>query len=105
MFLASSVFFAIYDAVSATRKEEGLTGHFRFDSPATAEKIRMACVDKFTKQVSFLLAISISFQNLLLKFFVCLFVFSFQKPNQEHTNHGLFTCNSHLQNFMPWQPC
>ena len=53
MFIASSVFFAIYDAVSAARKEEGLTGHFRFDSPATAEKIRMACVDKFTKQVPF----------------------------------------------------
>ena len=45
------MFFAIYDAVNAARKEEGLEGHFRFDSPATAEKIRMACVDKFTKQV------------------------------------------------------
>lgn len=53
MFLASSVFFAIYDAVSAARKEEGVEGYFRLDSPATAEKIRMSCVDKFTKQASF----------------------------------------------------
>ena len=51
LFLASSIFFAIYDAVSAAQKEEGLSGPFRFDSPATAEKIRMACVDRFTKQV------------------------------------------------------
>ena len=69
MFLASSVFFAIYDAVSAARTEEGLTGHFRFDSPATAEKIRMACVDKFTKQVFFLKK-SLSLIQ-ILQFFTC----------------------------------
>ncbi len=49
--LSSSVFFAIFDAVAAARKAEGLGSDFRFDSPATAERIRMACVDRFTKQV------------------------------------------------------
>ena len=26
----------------------GLTGSFRFDTPATSERIRMACEDEFT---------------------------------------------------------
>ncbi|XP_027700445.1 aldehyde oxidase 3-like [Vombatus ursinus] len=48
MFLGSSVFFAIHDAVTAARKERGLTETFTMSSPATPELIRMICVDKFT---------------------------------------------------------
>lgn len=33
------------------RRDSGVEGIFRLDSPATSERIRMACVDKFTKQV------------------------------------------------------
>ncbi|XP_019642816.1 PREDICTED: xanthine dehydrogenase/oxidase-like [Branchiostoma belcheri] len=50
LFLASSVFFAIKDAVSSARADAGLKGTFRLDSPATAERIRMACQDQFTAQ-------------------------------------------------------
>ncbi|XP_033859403.2 xanthine dehydrogenase/oxidase isoform X2 [Acipenser ruthenus] len=49
LFLASSVFFAIKDAIYAARTESGLRGPFRLDSPATPERIRTACADKFTK--------------------------------------------------------
>lgn len=48
LFLAASVFFAIKDAVAAARSEAGLSGPFRLDSPATAERIRLACPDRFT---------------------------------------------------------
>ena len=33
------------------RRESGVEGIFRLDSPATSERIRMACVDQFTQQV------------------------------------------------------
>ena len=33
------------------RRESGVEGVFRLDSPATSERIRMACVDEFTKKV------------------------------------------------------
>ncbi|XP_029794417.1 xanthine dehydrogenase/oxidase-like [Suricata suricatta] len=51
LFLAASIFFAIKDAIRAARA--GNTDHkmkklFQLDSPATPEKIRNACVDKFT---------------------------------------------------------
>uniref|UniRef100_A0A4W6FUE5 Xanthine dehydrogenase/oxidase n=1 Tax=Lates calcarifer TaxID=8187 RepID=A0A4W6FUE5_LATCA len=49
LFLASSVFFAIKDAISAARAESGIKGPFRLDSPASAERIRNACTDRFTK--------------------------------------------------------
>ncbi|GFP87006.1 xanthine dehydrogenase 1 [Phtheirospermum japonicum] len=48
-FLASSVFFAIKNAIIAARAETGLSDWFPLDSPATPERIRMACVDEFTK--------------------------------------------------------
>lgn len=51
LFLAASVFYAIKDAITAARAESGLTGPFRLDSPATPERIRNACEDKFTKLV------------------------------------------------------
>ncbi|XP_033104999.1 xanthine dehydrogenase/oxidase-like [Anneissia japonica] len=49
LFLASSVFYAIKDAIASARSDAGVDGIFRLDSPATAEVIRMACVDEFTK--------------------------------------------------------
>ncbi|KAK1409893.1 hypothetical protein QVD17_36422 [Tagetes erecta] len=47
-FLASSVFFAIKDAIIAARSESGSYGWFPLDNPATPERIRMACNDDFT---------------------------------------------------------
>ncbi|KAF6158613.1 hypothetical protein GIB67_040127 [Kingdonia uniflora] len=49
-FLASSVFFAIKDAIIAARAEVGHNEWFPLDSPATPERIRMACIDDFTKR-------------------------------------------------------
>uniref|UniRef100_A0A8C7E2U0 Aldehyde oxidase 1 n=1 Tax=Naja naja TaxID=35670 RepID=A0A8C7E2U0_NAJNA len=43
VFLGSSVFFAIRDAVGAARKERGLNSVFTLDSPLNVERIRMAC--------------------------------------------------------------
>ncbi|XP_037552441.1 xanthine dehydrogenase/oxidase isoform X2 [Nematolebias whitei] len=48
-FLAASIFYAIKDAISAARAESGITGPFRLDSPASAERIRNTCSDRFTK--------------------------------------------------------
>jgi hypothetical protein len=37
------------------RKDAGIdSGHFRLDSPLTAERIRMACEDQLTKKVPLL---------------------------------------------------
>ncbi|KAL5764909.1 hypothetical protein ACOSQ2_017503 [Xanthoceras sorbifolium] len=47
-FLASSVFFAIKDAIIAARAEVGHNEWFPLDNPATPERIRMACLDEFT---------------------------------------------------------
>lgn len=51
LFLAASVFYAIKDAITYARAESGLNGPFRLDSPATPERIRNACEDRFTKLV------------------------------------------------------
>ena len=51
LFLAASVFFAIKEAIASARTERGVSGRFLLDSPATCERIRMACSDQFTKQV------------------------------------------------------
>lgn len=51
MFLGCSVFFAIYDAVAAARRQRGLTKRLTLNSPATPEVIRMACTDQFTDMV------------------------------------------------------
>ncbi|XP_027534025.1 aldehyde oxidase 2-like [Neopelma chrysocephalum] len=51
LFLGSSVFFAIRDAVAATRKERGLSLDFTLNSPLTVERIRMACGDVFTEMI------------------------------------------------------
>ncbi|XP_019526140.3 xanthine dehydrogenase [Aedes albopictus] len=50
LFLASSTFFAIRNAISAARAEENLNDEFNLVSPATSSRIRMACQDKFTKK-------------------------------------------------------
>ncbi|XP_010545582.1 PREDICTED: xanthine dehydrogenase 1 [Tarenaya hassleriana] len=47
-FLASAVFFGIKDAIRAARAEVGLKEWFPLDSPATPERIRMACLDDFS---------------------------------------------------------
>ena len=52
LFLAASVLLALKDAVGAARGEAGLSGPFRLDSPASPERIRLACQDRFTAQVS-----------------------------------------------------
>lgn len=51
LFLASSIFFAIRDAIEEARKEEGLDTKFKFISPATSARIRMACQDNITNKV------------------------------------------------------
>lgn len=54
LFLAASVFFAIKDAVVAYRKESNAGVDFQFHSPATVERIRLACQDHITDQVRIL---------------------------------------------------
>ncbi|XP_025022291.1 aldehyde oxidase [Python bivittatus] len=51
VFLGSSIFFAIKDAVGAARKERGLNSVFTLDSPLNVERIRMACADYFTEMI------------------------------------------------------
>ncbi|XP_067010051.2 xanthine dehydrogenase [Anabrus simplex] len=48
LFLASSIFFAIKEAIIAARRDVGLGKTFQLDSPATAARIRMACADHIT---------------------------------------------------------
>uniref|UniRef100_A0A8C1JVV5 Aldehyde oxidase 5 n=1 Tax=Cyprinus carpio TaxID=7962 RepID=A0A8C1JVV5_CYPCA len=51
VFFGCTLFFAIKEAIAAARRERGLSESFPFSSPATAEKIRMACEDCFTRMV------------------------------------------------------
>ncbi|KAH0621633.1 hypothetical protein JD844_023157 [Phrynosoma platyrhinos] len=51
VFLGCSVFFAIWDAVAAVRKERALSEDFELHSPLTPEQIRMACADQFTEMI------------------------------------------------------
>ncbi|KAK9703015.1 hypothetical protein K7432_010945 [Basidiobolus ranarum] len=46
LFLGASVYFAIRDATTAARKDNGNTEKFTLPHPATAEQIRMSCVDQ-----------------------------------------------------------
>ena len=52
LFLGSAVFFALRDAIKAARAENGTHGAFHLDSPASCERIRMACCDGITKRFS-----------------------------------------------------
>ncbi|XP_077010743.1 aldehyde oxidase 2 [Tamandua tetradactyla] len=51
MFLGSSVFFAIVDAVAAVRRERDAAEDFTAWSPATPQQVRMACADRFTEMI------------------------------------------------------
>ncbi|XP_073502615.1 aldehyde oxidase-like [Phyllobates terribilis] len=51
LFLGSSIYFAIKDAIIYARKERGMSELFTLNSPATPEKIRMACGDRFTNMI------------------------------------------------------
>ncbi|KAJ8311861.1 hypothetical protein KUTeg_010587 [Tegillarca granosa] len=48
LLLAITVHHAIKEAILAARKDSGITGNFQLNSPATVERIRMACKDKIT---------------------------------------------------------
>lgn len=52
LFLASSVFFAIKEAIKAARLEMNIRDYFRLDAPASAARIRDACIDNLTLKVS-----------------------------------------------------
>ncbi|XP_071858957.1 xanthine dehydrogenase rosy isoform X1 [Bombus fervidus] len=52
LFLASSVFFAIREAIKSARQEYGLKNYFQLDAPATAARIRLACVDELTSKIA-----------------------------------------------------
>lgn len=51
LFLGSSAFFAIKEAIYAARKDAGLEGYFELRSPVTAERARMACCDEMLQKV------------------------------------------------------
>lgn len=51
LFIGSTPYFAIQEAIAAYRKEQGLSEVFEFRTPATSARIRMACEDKFTNLV------------------------------------------------------
>uniref|UniRef100_A0A8C7UWJ4 Aldehyde oxidase 6 n=1 Tax=Oncorhynchus mykiss TaxID=8022 RepID=A0A8C7UWJ4_ONCMY len=51
LFLGSSVFFAIKDAVAAARVEAGMVGPFTLNSPATPERTCLACNTPFTQKI------------------------------------------------------
>ncbi len=45
LFMASSVFFAIRDALKAARRQHGEVGVLSLQSPATPERVRVSCAD------------------------------------------------------------
>ncbi|KAJ1186484.1 hypothetical protein NDU88_003265 [Pleurodeles waltl] len=51
LFLGSSVYFAIKDAVVAARTERGLSPVLTLNSPLTPERVRMACGDHLTAMI------------------------------------------------------
>lgn len=51
LFLSAAVFFAVKDAIRSARVDSKQDINFTLHSPATAERIRMACKDQFTEQV------------------------------------------------------
>eukprot|EP00300_Choanocystis_sp_HF-7_P021076 c20731_g2_i1.p1 GENE.c20731_g2_i1~~c20731_g2_i1.p1 ORF type:complete len:123 (+),score=26.33 c20731_g2_i1:114-482(+) len=50
LFLGAAVMLAARKAVESARSEEGLGNFFVLDSPATVERLRIACADQFTSQ-------------------------------------------------------
>ncbi|XP_077979675.1 xanthine dehydrogenase/oxidase-like [Glandiceps talaboti] len=51
LLLGTAVLMAIKNAIMSARSDAGLSGYFRLDSPATSDRIRLACIDKFTDKV------------------------------------------------------
>ena len=51
LFLAASAVFALKDAITSARKDSGLDGFFVLDTPATPERVRMACADEITAKI------------------------------------------------------
>ncbi|KAK7462501.1 hypothetical protein BaRGS_00038470 [Batillaria attramentaria] len=51
LFLACSVLHAVQDAIDSARRDAGLEPQLFLDTPATPDRIRMACGDMFTKQI------------------------------------------------------
>ncbi|XP_030559376.1 xanthine dehydrogenase [Drosophila novamexicana] len=49
LFIGSSAFFAIKEAIAAARLGQGLNPDFNLEAPATSARIRMACQDQFTQ--------------------------------------------------------
>ncbi|RPB28040.1 xanthine dehydrogenase [Terfezia boudieri ATCC MYA-4762] len=50
LFMASSVFFAIRDALKSARREYGCDAYLELMSPATPERIRLSCADPIVKR-------------------------------------------------------
>jgi len=50
LFLGSTVFFALRNAIKSAREENGVREYFVLDSPATSERVRMSCCDEFTRR-------------------------------------------------------
>jgi hypothetical protein len=48
--LGASVFFAIREAISASRSALGIPGYYRLDCPATSERIRLSCRDDLVER-------------------------------------------------------
>lgn len=86
LFLASSIFFAIKEAIKEARREEGLDDNFPLISPATSARIRMACQDRFTKQVRNKWN---SEKNILIYSLVKCFNFSSQNRRLDHLYLGM----------------
>ncbi|XP_036417928.1 aldehyde oxidase 3-like [Colossoma macropomum] len=51
VFLGSSVFFALKEAVAAARSDAGLSGPFTLHSPATPDRACVACSTRFTQMI------------------------------------------------------
>lgn len=50
-FLGTSVFWALKEACYSARADAGVKGYFKLDLPATPERLRMACIDEFTRDI------------------------------------------------------
>ena len=50
LFLGSSIFFAIRDACNAYRNDAGVKELLELHSPATPERIRLACEDEIVRR-------------------------------------------------------
>lgn len=48
--LGTTAFLALKQACMAYRKQQGFSEYFTLNSPATVERLRMACADEFTRR-------------------------------------------------------